>query len=124
MWQGSWIRLWTLTSSLCGMSRLAGWFLLNKMTKHTTLFYLCISQKVFGKARKTSVAYSLLRRKLLNYIQQLTESEIQQSSFARNLTKVLFAALKDKKAPTTIIEESLRFKQLRLNCLKKQKKNT
>ena len=70
------------------------------------------------------MAYSILRRKLLNYIQQLTESEIQQSSFARNLTKVLFAALKDKKAPTTIIEESLRFKQLRLNCLKKQKKNT
>ena len=30
MWQGSWINHWTLTSSFCSMSRLAGWFLLKK----------------------------------------------------------------------------------------------
>ena len=41
--------------------------------------------------------------------------------FARNLTEVLFAALKEKKALTTIINENLRFKQLRLNYLNNQK---
>ena len=30
--QGSWIRLLTVTSSFCSMSRLAGWFLLRKST--------------------------------------------------------------------------------------------
>ena len=48
--------------------------------------------------------------------------EIQQSCFARNLTKVLFAALKDKKALTTVVKENLRFKQLQLNYLNNQKK--
>ena len=46
MCQGFWIRLWTVTSSLCNMSRLAGWFLLRK---HTTLFYLCICQKKYSE---------------------------------------------------------------------------
>ena len=41
--------------------------------------------------------------------------------FARNLKKVLFAALKDKEVLTTIMEENLRFKQLRLNYQNKQK---
>ena len=45
MWQGSWIRLWTVTSSHCSMSRLADWYLLRKITKHITLYYLCTCQK-------------------------------------------------------------------------------
>ena len=47
--------------------------------------------------------------------------EIQQSCFARNLTKVLFAVLKDKKALTTLMKENLRLKQLRLNYINNQK---
>ena len=46
---------------------------------------------------------------------------MQQSRFARNLKKVLFAILKDKKALTTIMKENLRFKQLRLNYINNQK---
>ena len=48
--------------------------------------------------------------------------EIQQSWFTRNLTKVLFAAFKNKKALTTIMKEILGFKQLGLNYLNNQKK--
>ena len=51
--------------------------------------------------------------------------EIQQSCFARNLTKVLFAALKYiKKALTTVMKENLRLKQLRLNYINNQKNQT
>ena len=42
--------------------------------------------------------------------------------FARNLIKVLFAALKDQKALTTVVKENLLFKQLQLNYLNNQKK--
>ena len=63
------------------------------------------------------MAWSILRQKLLNYIQQPIEREIQQRCFTGDLTKVLFAALKDKKALTTIMKENLRFKQLQLNYL-------
>ena len=52
MLQGSWIHFWTVTSSLCSMSRLAGWFLLGKITKHTSLLYLCIFQKYSEKLEK------------------------------------------------------------------------
>ena len=121
LWQSSWIRPWTVTGSLCSMTRLDGCFMLRKITKHITLFYLRICQKSFKKARKISVAWSILPRKLLSYILQLTRSEIQQSCLARDLTKVFFAALKDKKALTTIMKENLGFKQLRLNYLNKQK---
>ena len=49
------------------------------------------------------------------------QNEIQQSCFARNLTKVLFAALKDKKALKTVMKENLRPKQLRWNYINNQK---
>ena len=66
------------------------------------------------------MAWPILR-KLWNYIPQLTSNEIQQICFAKNLTKVLFAALKDKKALTRVMKENLRLKQLRLNCISNQK---
>ena len=47
---------------------------------------------------------------------------MQQRCFARNLTKVLFVALKDKKALTTIMKENLRFRQLRVNYLNNNNK--
>ena len=40
----------------------------------------------------------------------------------RNLTQVLFAALKYKKALTVMLKENLRFKELRLNYINSQKK--
>ena len=49
MWKGSWIRLWTVTSSHCSMSRLADWYLLRKITKHITLYYLYVCQKSIQK---------------------------------------------------------------------------
>ena len=54
-------------------------------------------------------------------MQQLAQSEFQHRYFTRNLTKVLFAALKDKKALTTIMKEKLRFK-LQLNYLNNKKR--
>ena len=47
---------------------------------------------------------------------------MQQRPFTRNLTKVLFTALKYKKALTSILKENLHFKQLRLNYINSQKK--
>ena len=122
MWQGCWIRLWTVTSSLCSMSRLVGWFLLRKITKHRTYSTYVYIKEIFGKTRKTSVAWSFLRRKLLNYIQQFSYSEIQQRCFSRNPMKALFTTLKVKKALMTIMKENVRFKQFRLNYLNKQNK--
>ena len=52
MWQCFWIPLWTVSKSICSISRLAGWFLLRKITKHTSFFYLCVFKKVFRKARE------------------------------------------------------------------------
>ena len=123
MWQGFWIHLWILTSSFSSMSILAGCFLLKKVTKYTRLFYLFISQKILEKCRKTSVAWSILW-KSWDYIPQITQCEIQQRSFTRNFTKVLFTALKYKKALTAILKENLRYKQLRLNYKNSQKKQT
>ena len=60
MWQSFWIRLWTVTSWFCSMSRVASWCLLKKITKHTSLLYLCISGKAFEKARETSETGSIL----------------------------------------------------------------
>ena len=50
-----------LTSSFCIMSRLAGWFLLKKVTKYTTLFYLFIFQKGIRKSYENicGVVYSV-----------------------------------------------------------------
>ena len=110
MKQDSSIRLWTVTSSLCSISRLAGWFLLRKVTKNTTLLFLCICQKSTRKSQKNICGMIYWQRKLQNYITPLNESETQQRRFARNLTQVLFAALKNKKALTTVMERTLRFK--------------
>ena len=117
MWQGCWIRLWTVTSSLCSTSRLACWFLLRKITKHTTLFYLCMCQKTIRKIKKNICDVVFFATKVVEL-----HTTAQQRCFTRNLTKALFAALKNKKALTTIMKENLRFKQLRLNYLNNQKK--
>ena len=93
------------------MSRLAGC---------STYLYL---KKILEKCRKTSVVLPILW-KLWDYIPQITQCEIQQRSFTRNFTKRLFTALKYKKAFTAILEENLRFKQLRLNYKNSQKKQT
>ena len=52
MYQGSWIRLWTVTSLFCSMSRVAGWRLLRKITKHASLLYLCIFENFLRKLEK------------------------------------------------------------------------
>ena len=43
-------------SSFFSMSRVDGWFLLKKINKPTSLFYLILFLKVFEKTRKTSLA--------------------------------------------------------------------
>ena len=48
---------------------------------------------------------------------------VQQRPFTKNF-KVLFTALKYKKALTAILKENLRFKQLRLNYINSQKEQT
>ena len=60
MWQSFWIRLWTVTSWFCSISRVASWCLLKKITKHASLLYLCISGKAFEKARETFETGSIL----------------------------------------------------------------
>ena len=124
MWQGSWTHLWTLTSSFCCMSRLASWFLLRKITKHTSLLYLCIFQKSILKTQKNICGIWSILCKLWDYIPQLTSCEIQQRSFTRNLILVLFTALKYKKALTMILKENLDFKQLQFKYIKSKKKQT
>ena len=96
MCQGPWIRLWTVTSLFCSISRLAVWCLLKKITKHASLLYLCIFQNVFEKARERSETESILW-KLWDYRPPLASSEIQHIRFARILLKSLVAALRDKK---------------------------
>ena len=96
MCQGPWIRLWTMKGLFCSISRVAVWFLLKKITKHASLLYLCIFQKVFEKARERSETESILW-KLWDYRPSLASSEIQHIRFARILLKSLIAALKDKK---------------------------
>ena len=44
----------------CNMSKVAGWFLLKKITKHSNLLYLCIFGKLFYKVRETSETESVL----------------------------------------------------------------
>ena len=53
MWQGSWIRLWTVTSLFCCMPRIANCCLLKRLTKHATSLYLCIFEIIFEKPRET-----------------------------------------------------------------------
>ena len=96
MCQGPWIRLWTVKGLFCSISRVAVWCLLKKITKHASLLYLCIFQKVFEKARERSETESILW-KLQDYRPSLASSEIQHIRFARILLKSLIAALKDKK---------------------------
>ena len=125
MWsQGSWICLWTATSLFISMSRLDGRILLKKITKLILHYF----KKVFRKATKTSLAWSILWKLWITYhsllkIHSLTKilRVIQQRWFARNLT-VLFAALKDKESSLTIIKVNLRLKQLRLNYINNWKK--
>ena len=125
MWfQGSRICLWTATSLLISMSRLDGWILLKKITKHILHYF----RKVFRIARKTSLAWSIWEKLWITYhsllkIHSLTKiiRVIQQRCFARNLT-VLFAELKDKESSLTIIKVNLRFRQLRLNYINNWKK--
>ena len=49
---------------------------------------------------------------------------MQQRSFTRKLTKELFKALKYKKGLTAILKENLGFKQMQLNRINIQKKQT
>ena len=122
MWQGSWIYLCTLTSSFCSMSRLAGWFLLRKRTKHTSLLYLCIFQKRIRKIQKNicGVVY------FVKVVGLHTTAYIM-----RNTTKVIYQkydegviySTKISKS-TAILKKNLRFKQLRLNYINSQKKQT
>ena len=51
--QGSWIQLWTVTSLLSSMSKVAGWCLLRKIAKQGSSLYLCIFENAFEKAKET-----------------------------------------------------------------------
>ena len=51
--QGSWIRLWTVTSLLSSMSRVVSGCLLRKIAKQASSPYLCIFENVFEKAKET-----------------------------------------------------------------------
>ena len=62
MRQGSWIRLWTVTSLFSSMSIVASWYLLNHITKHASWDYLWIFENVFEKVKETSDAGSILRK--------------------------------------------------------------
>ena len=93
MWQSSWIHLWTLTSLFCSMSRLAGQFLLRKITKHISLYF----KKVFEKARKIYMARSVFMK---------------------------IVGLYRKKALTAILKQNLCSKQMRLNYVNSQNKET
>ena len=114
MYQGSCIHLWTLTSSFCSMSILPSWFLLGKIAKHTSLFYLCIFQKRIQKSLKKYLWFGLFcescgitYHSLLNYTALLYYT----AYFTRKLTKVLIKALKYNKALASILKEDLRFKR-------------
>ena len=48
MWQGSWVRLLTVTTLFCNISRVAGWCLLKKITKHAA----CSTYAYFKKKKK------------------------------------------------------------------------
>ena len=48
---------------------------------------------------------------------------VEKKPFTRNLTRVLFTALKYKKALTAILKENLHFKQLWLNYINSQKQS-
>ena len=89
MWQGSWMRLWTVTSSFCSISKVADWWLLKKsMQACSTYVYL---RKFFRKLEKH------LSRGL--FCENCSISEINTYAFIRNLLKALIAAIKDKKLP-------------------------
>ena len=51
---------WTVKSLFRGMSREASSCLLKKITKHASLLYLCIFEKVVEKAREKSETGSIL----------------------------------------------------------------
>ena len=54
---------------------------------------------------------------------QSNKDERQRRHLTRNLTKVLPAALKNKKRCHFDMKENLRFKQSQMNCIKKAKKH-
>ena len=99
MRQWSWIRLCTVTSLFCSMWRLACRFLLRKMIKHTSLFYLLIVKKVFGKARKGG---ALFCESFGMTDHSLLKVKSNKDALVEIWKGCLFAALKDKKAITTI----------------------
>ena len=51
------------------MSRVASWCLLRKITKHASLLYLCIFEKVYEKAREESVKSCWKYRKWCRYFE-------------------------------------------------------
>ena len=116
MWQGFWIFLWTLTRSFSRLSRVAAWFLLRKITKDTSSVYQCIFRKSIRKSQINIFGVAYFVKVLVLY----TTAYIH--TFTRNLSKVLFTALKYKKALTAILKENLRFKKLRQIYIGSQKK--
>ena len=104
-WQSTWIRLWTVTSLFCSMSRVAGWYPLKKITKHESLLYLCIIEKFLSRLEKH------LRRGLFCKSCGITDHSLLKVKINRNLPKVLIVALKDKKRSYDDTKENLLFKQ-------------
>ena len=72
MWQGSWIRLWTVRSLFCSMSRVVDWCLLRKITKHASLI-LC-----HASARLCS-AYAYLEKFLIELEKHLWQDLLFKS---------------------------------------------
>ena len=118
MWEGFWIRLWTVMSLFCSMSRVAGWCMLKKITKHASFLYLCIFENVFNKARETSETGSIL----WYFRPQLAWSEIQRRHFVRNLPKILIAVLRVKKRPWRY-EGKFAFQTIAIELHKTKNKN-
>ena len=77
------------------------------------LFYLCILEKAFEKAREASALASVLW-KFGDYTAKLTPSEIEHRHIARTLTKVLTVALKDRESSRNNVNENYFVKVRRL----------
>ena len=112
---------------VCSMSRLASWFLLRKITRYTNVFYLCICQTKGKLQRNIYGVVYFVALHTSAYVKLITKilREIEQS----DLTKMLFAALNEKKGSHNNNERKSAFKQLRLNYTnnnnkKQTKKNT
>ena len=107
------------------MSRVSSWFLLRKITKHISLLYLFIFKKMYSKKVERHLcilffdSFRITDRSLL----KSNKDKRQYRHFTRNLTKVLTAALKDKKSCHVDMTKNLRFKQSQMNCIKKAKRH-